>query len=140
MQPRDILALSPNDVWVLGDKVSARGAVHLVLMQWNGERWSSLDTRISAWAGRLAAGTDGGVLLSATPASASASGEIAQASAEAGGIAVSAPSVLTGGVSDVVLTGGGRELWASGAVLTRLGGNAVIWTGQLPPSADRIGT
>lgn len=139
VQPNDILALSPRDVWVLGDTASAAG-VRLVLMHWNGGHWSRLETPISAWAGRLAAGADGTVLVSATPASASASGLIMQAAADPGGVVVSTPSALSGGVSDVVLAGGGHELWASGAVLNRLGGSAVVWTGQLPPPDDGIGT
>jgi hypothetical protein len=42
----------------------------------------------------------------------------------------------------VALAGGTRSLWASGAVLTRLGGEAVIWTGQLgqPPEQSDVGT
>jgi len=137
---RDILAISSSDVWVLGDKADAIGGVRLVLLNWNGAGWSSLAAPINAWAGRLAPGPDRTVLVTATPASASASGLILQASAGGGRVAVSPWSWLsTGGASDVALAGSARMLWVSGAVLTRLGGDAVIWTGQLPSAADRVG-
>jgi hypothetical protein len=137
---RDILAISSSDVWVLGDKTDASGGVRLVLLHWNGAGWSSLVTPIKAWAGRLAAGPDRTVLVTATPASASANGLIVQASADGGRLVISPRSWLsTGGISDVALAGNSRALWVSGAVLTRMGGDAVIWSGQLPSPADRIG-
>jgi hypothetical protein len=80
------------------------------------------------------------VLLTATPASASANGLIVQASAADGRVVISPRSWLsTGGISDVALAGDSRALWVSGAVLTRIGGDAVIWSGQLPSPAKRIG-
>jgi hypothetical protein len=137
---RDILAISGADVWVLGDKTDASGGVRLVLLHWNGAGWTSLVTPIKAWAGRLAAGPDRTVLVTATPASASANGLIVQASADGGRFVISPRSLLsTGGISDVALAGDSRALWVSGAVLTRIGGDAVIWSGQLPSPADRIG-
>jgi len=140
MNVRDILAISSADVWILGDKTDAVGGVRLVLLHWNGARWSSLVTPINAWAGRLAAGPHGTVLITATPASASASGMIVQASAEGGHLEISPRSWLsTGGISDVVLAGPAHVLWVSGAVLTRIGGEAVIWSGRLPSPADGVG-
>jgi hypothetical protein len=137
---RDILAISSSDVWVLGDKTDASGGVRLVLLNWNGADWSSLVTPIKAWAGRLAAGPDRSVLVTATPAGASANGLIVQASAVNGRLVLSPRSWLSaGGISDVALAGDSRALWVSGAVLTRIGGDAVIWSGQLPSQADRIG-
>jgi len=130
---RDILAISSTDVWVIGDKADAGGGVRLVLLQWNGAAWTSLVSPINAWAGRLAPGPGRTVLVTATPASATASGLIAQASAAGGRLVVSPRSWLsTGGISDVALAGRARLLWVSGAVLTGLGGDAVIWSEQLP--------
>jgi hypothetical protein len=142
VQPRDILAMSPRDVWVLGTKADPTDGVRLVLLHWDGVGWTSLVTQVGAWAGRLAPGADGGVLVTATPADASASGLILQVSSGAGYPVVTAQSWLAGGsVSDVTLAGG-RSLWATGAILTRLGGEAVVWTGQLgqPLSQTGIGT
>lgn len=134
---RDILAISSSDVWVLGDKADASGGIRLVLLHWNGAGWSSPVSPVSAWAGRLAAGPDHTVLVTATPASASASGLIVQASAAGGRIVISPRSWLsTGGISDIALADRtGRALWVSGAVLTRTGGDAVIWSAQLPSPA-----
>jgi hypothetical protein len=140
MHVRDILAISGSDVWVLGDKTDAVGGVRLVLLNWNGARWSSAVAPISAWAGRLAPGPDRTVLATATPASASASGLIVQAAADGSRLVVTPRSLLsTGGISDVALAGHARMLWVSGAVLTRIGGDAVIWSSRLPPAAARVG-
>jgi hypothetical protein len=138
VQPHDILAISARDVWVVGTKANATGGERLVLLHWDGARWASLLAQINAWAGRLAMGANGSVLVTATPANASAAGLILQVSAPGGGRAVvTARSWLdNGSVSDVALAGGTRSLWASGAILTRLGGEAVIWTGQLGQSLD----
>jgi hypothetical protein len=139
---RDILATSSSDVWVLGDKSDGSGGVRLVLLHWNGASWASLVTTVNAWAGRLAAGPYATVLVTATPAaSASASGLIVQASANAGRLAISPRSWLsTGGISDVALARRAAGLlWVSGAVLTRIGGAAVIWSGQLGLPGGRVG-
>jgi hypothetical protein len=140
LQVRDILADSSDNVWILGNKTDTSGGVRLVLLHWNGASWSSLVTSVNAWAGRLVPGPDGTVLVTATPASASAMGMIVQASAEGGRLVVSPRSWLSsGGVSDVAVAGLARELWVSGAVLTRTGGDAVIWSGRLPLPVDRLG-
>jgi hypothetical protein len=140
MHVRDILAISSSDVWVLGDRADAVGGVRLVVLNWNGARWSSIVTPINAWAGRLAPGPDRTVLVTATPSSASASGLIVQASTDGGRLAVIPRSWLsTGGISDVALAGHARMLWVSGAVLTRLGGDAVIWSSRLPPAGAQAG-
>ncbi|HEY7323838.1 MAG TPA: hypothetical protein VH520_03340 [Streptosporangiaceae bacterium] len=138
---RDILAISGSDVWVLGDKTDGSGGVRLVLLHWNGAGWSSLLTPVNAWAGRLAAGPDRTVLVTATPADSSASGLIVQASATGGRLVITPRSWLSaGGISDVALAGrAARSLWVSGAVLTRIGGDAVIWSGQLPSPGARVG-
>ncbi len=140
VQPRDILAMSPSDVWVLGTQADTADGPRLALLHWNGVGWTSLVTQINAWAGRLAAGANGAVLVTATPADASAAGLILQVAAPGGWPVVTAESWLAdGSVSDVVLADGTRSLWASGAILTRLGGEAVIWTGQLGQALSQSG-
>lgn len=140
VQPRDILAMSASDVWVLGTKAATADGVRLVLLHWNGEAWTSLVTQVNAWAGRLAPGPEGSVLVTATPADASAAGLVLQVSASDGWPVVTAQSWLdSGSVSDVTLVSGTQSLWASGAVLTRLGGKAVVWTGQLGQSLAQSG-
>lgn len=140
VQPRDILAITPSDVWVLGTQTDTAGGPRLVLLHWNGVGWTSLVTQINAWAGRLAAGANGTALVTATPADSSATGLILQVAAPGGWPVVAADSSLAdGSVSDVVLAGDTRSLWASGAILTRLGGEAVIWTGQLGQALSQSG-
>jgi hypothetical protein len=143
VQPRDILAMSARDVWVLGTKSDASDGVRLVLLHWDGAGWASLVTQVNAWAGRLVPGAHGSVLVTATPADASAAGLVLQVSAVAGLPVITAQSWLAGGsVSDVTLANGPESLWASGAILTRLGGEAVVWTGQLGQPLDQsdVGT
>jgi hypothetical protein len=132
----DILATSDRDVWVLGDKVSGN-AIRLVLAHWNGARWTRVNTHVTAFAGRLSPGTRGTVLVTATPAGASAAGLILQVSADGRRHVTAIRSGLGSGVSAVAEIRGTRLLLASGGVLTRLGGNAVIWEGQLSRAAHR---
>jgi hypothetical protein len=126
----DVLAISDDSVWVVGDEVSA-GSVRLVLAHWNGIRWLTIPTRVHAWPGRLARGPGGSVLITATPAAAAAAGLILQASAHGWRPAITIQSDLGSGVADVAMLRRTRSLLASGAILTRFGGNAVIWTRRL---------
>jgi hypothetical protein len=132
----DILATSNRDVWVLGDKGSGN-AIRLVLAHWNGARWTRINTHVAAFAGRLSAGTHGTVLVTATPADASAAGLILQVNADGRRRVTAIRSGLGSGVSAVAAVRGTQLLLASGGVLTRLGGNAVIWEGQLTQAAHR---
>jgi hypothetical protein len=131
----DILATSKRDVWVLGDQLS-EGAVRLVLAHWNGTRWTRINAGVSAFAGRLSAGAHGTVLVTATPADASAAGLILQVNAAGQRRATAIRSGLGSGVSAVAVLHGTRMLLASGGVLTRLGGDAVIWEGRLTLTAQ----
>lgn len=129
--PRDILAMSDDDVWVVGDRVSRDGTPRLVLAHWNGGSWSQLAGGLSAWAGRLSPGPGGDVLVTAAPASGAATGLILYASAQGWGASIVGQSGQGSGVSDVVLTPGAQSLWATGGVLTPLGGDAAIWSDPL---------
>jgi hypothetical protein len=126
----DILATSKRDVWVLGEEVS-KAAVRLVLAHWNGARWTRINAGVTAFPGRLSAGADGTVLVTATPASASAAGLILQVNAAGQRRVAAIRSGLGSGVSAVAVLRGTKLLLASGGVLTRLGGDAVIWEGRL---------
>ena len=126
----DILATSKRDVWVLGNEVR-RGAIRLVLAHWNGARWTRINAGLTAFAGRLSPGAHGTVLVTATPAQASAAGLVVQINAAGQRRVTAIRSGLGSGVSAVALLGGTRMLLASGGVLTRLGGDAVIWEGRL---------
>ena len=132
----DVLAISDDSVWVVGDEVSA-GSVRLVLAHWNGARWRRIPTRVRAWPGRLAPGPHGSVLITATPAAAAAAGLILQAGPNGWRPAITIQSDLGSGVADVAMLRRTRSLLASGGILTRFGGNAVIWTRRLGPAAYR---
>jgi hypothetical protein len=132
----DVLAMSDDSVWVVGDEVSA-GSVDLVLAHWNGMRWRRIPTSVHAWPGRLARGPDGTVLITATPAATAAAGLILQASAHGWRPAITIQSDLGSGVADVAVLRRTSSLLASGAILTRFGGNAVIWTRRFRMAHDR---
>lgn len=122
-----IAAVSGRDVWVLGDSVGDANRGRLVLLHWNGQRWRRLETKLRAWAGQLAAGRFGGVLVTATALGSPDAGLILQVSVHGKIQSSRVPTALGSGVSDVALAPGGRQLWATGGVLTRLGGNAAFW-------------
>jgi hypothetical protein len=132
----DVLALSDRSVWVVGDEVSA-GSARVVLAHWNGARWRRIPTRLRAWAGRLAPGPRGSVLITATPTAGAAAGLILQATANGWRPAIAIRSELGSGVADVAMLRRTRSLLASGGILTRSGGNAVIWMRRLGPAAHR---
>jgi hypothetical protein len=131
VEPSDILAISRHDVWVVGDRLGRDGSPRLVLAHWNGTCWSRLASGLHAWAGRLAPGPHGDVLVTATPPNAAATGLILHASPDGWGATIVVRSGLGSGVSDVMLAPGTASLWATGGILTRLGGDAAIWSGPL---------
>jgi hypothetical protein len=136
IQPQDILALSSRDVWVAGDQTSRTGPPRLELAHWNGSGWSRLPNGMSAWAGRLARGPGDEVLLTATPANASATGLIVHATPSGWGSTIVVAGGLGSGVSDVALAPRTGFLWATGGILTRLGGAPPPWSGP-QITADR---
>jgi hypothetical protein len=132
----DVLAVSADSVWVVGDEVSA-GSSRIVLAHWNGARWHRIPTQVRAWPGRLARGPHGSVLITATPAAGAAAGLILQASVTGWRPPIMIRSRLGSGVADVALLRRARSLLASGGTLTPSGGNAVIWAVRLRPAGYR---
>lgn len=135
LAPESIVAVSSRDVWVLGESVGPAASGRLVLLHWNGRRWRRLETKLRAWAGQLAAGQQGGVLVTATALGSPDAGLILQVSVLGKIAHIAVPTRLSSGVSDVALAPGGRQLWATGGVLTQLGGNADFWV--LPATRSR---
>ena len=131
VQATDILAISNRNVWVAGDREARSGAVSLVLAHWTGTRWTRLVSRVHAWAGRLAPGPHGGVLMTATPTGASATGLILVASSRGWRATVIVHAGLGSGISDAAMAPRTRSVWATGGILTRLGGDAAIWSGPM---------
>jgi hypothetical protein len=127
-----ILAESDWDVWLIGDTSSSHaGGGRLVLAHWNGQGWTTYLTRFRAWAGRLAAAPRGRVIITATSSGIVPTGLIGLM-AFPGQITWSQlRSRLGSGVSDATYAARTNSIWASGAVLTRLGGDAAIWVRPL---------
>jgi hypothetical protein len=141
VQLHDILAVSDSDVWVLGAVSSKSGQISLALARWDGRTWLRVPVRLHAWPGRLARGPHGGVLVTAVPAGAIASGLILAVSPNGAQTTMRIQAAQGSGVSDAALIPGTRDIWASGGILTLRGSDAAIWSGQLartrrPPTDD----
>jgi hypothetical protein len=138
VRAHDILAMSDRNVWVIGNQASKSGTGRLALLHWNGKTWAREPSKLDAWAGRLAPGWHGDVLMTATPeGTAAAAGLILRAS-PAGLVSVTMIRSAQGsGVSDIALSRGTRTVLVAGGVLTELGGDAAIWAGRVPPAAAR---
>jgi hypothetical protein len=136
VRAHDILAMSDRNVWVVGNQASKFGTGRLVLVHWNGETWARVPCKLDVWAGRLAPGWHGDVLMTATSeGTAAAAGLILRAS-PAGRLSVTTIRSAQGtGVSDIAMSRGTRTVLVAGGVLTRLGGDAAIWAGRLLPAA-----
>ena len=133
----DILAVSQNDVWILGNSENTQGIGKLVLAHWNGRHWTRFNTTLQAWAGQLASVSDGYVVASAVSAGQAGDGLIVEMTSRGRLTWSTIGSSLGSGVTDVAYAPHSHVLWASGGVLTRLGGNAALWTLALPHSAKR---
>jgi hypothetical protein len=133
----DILAVSENDVWVLGTAASSQGTGRLVLAHWNGARWTRFDTSLQAWAGQLAAAGSGSVVATAISSGLAGDGLVVEVTGSGHVTWSTIASSLGSGVTDVAYVPQSHTVWASGGVLTRLGGNAALWTLALPHSSQR---
>lgn len=122
-----ISAVSGRDLWLLGNTVGKAVPGRLVLVHWNGYRWRRFTTKLQAWAGRLARGPMGGVLVTATPANSLTSGLILQVSTAGKVTSTTVTSALGSGVTDAALGHNTGFIWATGGVLTHLGGDAALW-------------
>lgn len=135
----DILAVSRNEVWILGTAPSSHGSGRLVLAHWNGRHWMRFDTSLEAWAGQLASVGSGSIVATAMSAGLLGDGLVIEMTSRGHLTSSTIASSLGSGVTDIAYVPRSHMLWASGAVLTRLGGNAALWTLTLPharPQAD----
>jgi hypothetical protein len=139
VQLQDILAQSDRNVWAVGNTVTRSGATSFALYHWAGHGWTRILSRRDALAGNLASGRHGTVLLTATPTSVAATGLVIQAWVRGLLSATLIKSAEGSGVSDVTLPSGAREIWASGGILTRHGGDAAVWVGLVArPLGHRV--
>ena len=131
LRVHDILAESDRDVWVAGNETA--GAGRLVLAHWNGTRWTRIASKLDAWAGRLAKGRRGGVLLTATPETGTAAtGSVLSVSTDGWITDAVVRSARGTGVSDVAEVPDRRMVLVAGGLLTAAGGNAAFWSGVFP--------
>jgi hypothetical protein len=122
-----ILAVSASDVWLLGDTTVSTGSGRIVLARWDGANWRMFVTSLREWAGRLAQGRGGEVLFTATSSGLLPTGLVAAMTSD-GRLTWSAiESSLGTGISDVAYVPKTGAIWASGGILTRLGGDAAVW-------------
>ncbi len=135
----DILAVSENDVWILGTAASRQGTGRLVLAHWNGRYWTRFDTSLQAWAGQLAAAESGSIVATAMSSGLAGDGLIIEMTGSGHLTWSTIASSFGSGVTDVTYAPQSQILWASGGVLTRLGGNAALWTLALPHFSRRPG-
>jgi hypothetical protein len=118
-----ILAESDYDVWLIGNTSSSQ----LVLAHWNGLSWTRYVTRLRAWAERLAPAGPGRVIVTATSSGILPTGLIGLMTTP-GHIAWSeVTSSLGTGISDATDVTRTGSIWATGGILTRLGGDAAVW-------------
>jgi hypothetical protein len=122
-----ILAASPREIWLLGDTTVNTGSGQIVLARWDGAGWRMFVTSLRAWAGRLAQGRGDEVLFTATSSGLQPTGIVAAMTSD-GHLSWSAiESSLGTGISDVAYAPRTGAIWASGGILTRLGGDAAVW-------------
>jgi hypothetical protein len=135
-QLNDILAVSPDNIWVSGISPVSGVDGHLVLAHWDGQQWKRF---VSPWSvqqpERFA--TDGahGVWIPAVTGGGTPATWILHLSS-AGvwtrtQIAVGWPQTGVG-VGDLALIPGTTTLWGSGGMLTATGGDAAIWEHAVP--------
>jgi len=134
-----ILAESDYDVWLIGNTSSSEpGGGRLVLAHWDGLSWTRYVTRLQAWAGRLAPAGPGRIIVTATSSGILPTGLIGLMTTP-GRIAWSdLTSALGTGVSDATYVARTGSIWATGGILTRLGGDAAVWVRHA--SWDAAGT
>ncbi len=133
----DILAVSGNDVWILGTAASSHGSGRLVLAHWDGRHWARFNTPLQAWAGQLASLGSGSVVATAMSSGLLGDGLIIEMTSRGHLTWSTIASSLGSGVTDVAYVPRSHMLWASGGVLTRLGGNAALWTLALRHASPR---
>ena len=133
----DILAVSPGNVWMVGDTATKPGSGRIVLAHWSRGHWRRFDTTLRGWAGQLTALGNDRIVATATSSGVLAAGVIMQMTSKGRLTWSTISSGLGSGVSDVAFSPWTRALWASGGILTRLGGDAAVWTQPLQHGTPR---
>jgi hypothetical protein len=129
----DAILARPGGVWAAGNQRLPRGGEGpLVIVHFDGRRWTRARTSWLADTERLAPDGSGGLWITADDA-ASGGGAVVGHLTRAGALSwTPLHDGLGSGISDVAAGlgpgPGGGPVWLSGGLLTRAGGDAAIWS------------
>jgi hypothetical protein len=124
----DVLAIAPDNVWVVGNLPLHSGEGQLVLSHFNGRRWTRTLTSWHADTGRLAPDGAGGVWVTADASAPAAEAYIGHLSPGHKLTWSTLRQGLGSGVTDIATDRHTKMVWLSGGFLTRAGGDAAIWS------------
>jgi hypothetical protein len=129
-----VLALPGGAVWAAGNQQLPRGAEgSLVVVHFNGRRWTRTQTSWQADTARLAPDGAGGLWITADDAGSIGGGSLVGHLSGTGSVSwTSLHDGLGSGISDVAVGPGPgpgpAPVWLSGAFLTETGGDAAVWS------------
>lgn len=123
----DVLALSPDSVWIAGNLPASSGEGRLVLAHWDGRQWRTFVLPARVAAGRLAPDGHGGAWVTATTGEARSGAMFLHLSWSGHYASTTVDHGLGNGVSDIAIIPGTTSFWASGGFVTENGGDAVIF-------------
>jgi hypothetical protein len=128
----DVLAMPGGSVWAAGNEQLRGGEGPLVIVRFDGRRWTRTPTSWRADTERLAADGAGGLWITADDTATSNGSIVGHLSASGALSWIPLSDGLGTGISDVAAARGpGREpglVWLSGGFLTSAGGDAAIWS------------
>lgn len=128
----DVLARSRHNVWVVGNRWARRGEGRLFLAHFDGRRWSLITTARTADTGRLAASGSRGLFITADESGSRAEALVGHLASDSDGRPRLSWTVVRGGlgsgISAIAAAPGSGRIWLSGGYLTRVGGNAAVWS------------
>jgi hypothetical protein len=124
----DVLALSRRDVWVVGNLQTRRGDGRLLIAHYNGRHWTRALARWHADVGRIAPDGSGGIWVTANNTGASSDALIGHLPRRGRLTWVALRHGLGNAVSDIAVNRYTGRVWLSGGFLTRVGGDAAIWS------------
>jgi hypothetical protein len=123
----DVLALSRNSVWVVGNLSARRGEGRLVLAHFDGRRWTQRLTPWHADTGRLAPDGFGGVWVTADQGGTHSDALVGHLPDRCQPTWAAVQHGLGSGVTGIATSRGTRRVWLSGGFLTKAGGDAAVW-------------
>ena len=123
-RPDDILAVSRHDIWVDGVSLARD---RLVVVHWNGMRWTRFAAPWLVAPERFAADGKGGIWIPTVTGGLTSTTWILHLTRAGRWSRTKVTAGLFSGVGDLALVPGTRSLWGSGGFLNKVGGDAAIW-------------